>query len=59
MYDKVNGMTCHQCRQKTLGKHTWCSKCETLHVRARAVFLVHMRARAPCLLARRGVFMWP
>lgn len=34
VYDKVSGMTCHQCRQKTLGRHTSCSKCQTLHVRA-------------------------
>ena len=33
IYDKVEGMTCHQCRQKTLGRHTSCSKCNTLHVR--------------------------
>ncbi|KAL3135633.1 hypothetical protein ABBQ38_006114 [Trebouxia sp. C0009 RCD-2024] len=30
VYDKVNGMTCHQCRQKTLGKHTTCSCCNSL-----------------------------
>ena len=34
IYDRVAGMTCHQCRQKTLGLHTSCSQCETLHVRA-------------------------
>lgn len=34
VYDKVNGMTCHQCRQKTLGRHTSCSECQTLHVSA-------------------------
>ena len=34
VYDKVSGMTCHQCRQKTLGRHTSCSQCQTLHVRA-------------------------
>jgi hypothetical protein len=33
IYDKVNGMTCHQCRQKTLGRHTTCSECNSLHVR--------------------------
>ncbi|XP_060961673.1 uncharacterized protein LOC115705486 isoform X2 [Cannabis sativa] len=27
IYDEVNGETCHQCRQKTLGHHTHCSKC--------------------------------
>lgn len=32
IYDKVSGMTCHQCRQKTLGLHTSCSECQTLHV---------------------------
>ncbi|CAL8464005.1 g3540 [Coccomyxa elongata] len=31
IYDKVSGMTCHQCRQKTLGLHTSCSECQTLH----------------------------
>ncbi|DBB01870.1 hypothetical protein WJX77_007017 [Trebouxia sp. C0004] len=30
VYDKLNGMTCHQCRQKTLGKHTICSCCNSL-----------------------------
>jgi hypothetical protein len=30
IYDKVNGQTCHQCRQKTLGKRTCCSGCESL-----------------------------
>jgi len=33
VYDKVSGQTCHQCRQKTLGRHTACSECQTLHVR--------------------------
>lgn len=32
VYDKVNGMTCHQCRQKTLGKHTTCTCCNSLQV---------------------------
>ena len=31
LYDKAAGLTCHQCRQKTLGKRTACSKCESLH----------------------------
>ncbi len=31
---QVNGQTCHQCRQKTLGKRTCCSGCESLTVRA-------------------------
>eukprot|EP00887_Chlorella_sp_A99_P006806 scaffold2.g6806.t1 len=30
IYDKVNGQTCHQCRQKTLGKRTSCSQCQSL-----------------------------
>ncbi|KAK9823588.1 hypothetical protein WJX72_004050 [[Myrmecia] bisecta] len=30
IYDKVNGKTCHQCRQKTLGLHTSCSDCQSL-----------------------------
>lgn len=34
VYDKVNGMTCHQCRQKTLGKHTSCSCCSSLQVQS-------------------------
>ena len=33
IYDKVNGQTCHQCRQKTLGKRTACAGCESLTVR--------------------------
>ncbi|KFK30339.1 hypothetical protein AALP_AA7G248900 [Arabis alpina] len=28
IYDPVNGKTCHQCRQKTLGYHTQCSQCQ-------------------------------
>ncbi|KAK4417457.1 Cell division cycle-associated 7-like protein [Sesamum alatum] len=28
IYDPVEGKSCHQCRQKTLGHHTECSKCE-------------------------------
>ena len=32
VYDKVNGLTCHQCRQKTLGKRTCCAGCESLQV---------------------------
>jgi hypothetical protein len=31
MYDKVAGTTCHQCRQKTLGAHTSCARCTSLH----------------------------
>ncbi|KAG9144510.1 hypothetical protein Leryth_010730 [Lithospermum erythrorhizon] len=27
IYDQVNGKSCHQCRQKTLGHHTRCSQC--------------------------------
>uniref|UniRef100_A0A7N0ZRH3 Zinc-finger domain-containing protein n=1 Tax=Kalanchoe fedtschenkoi TaxID=63787 RepID=A0A7N0ZRH3_KALFE len=27
VYDALNGTSCHQCRQKTLGQHTECSKC--------------------------------
>eukprot|EP00892_Ulva_mutabilis_P010435 jgi/Ulvmu1/7764/UM039_0072.1 len=30
IYDKVDGVTCHQCRQKTLGARTSCSRCHTL-----------------------------
>jgi hypothetical protein len=32
VYDKVNGLTCHQCRQKTLGKRTSCAGCHSLQV---------------------------
>ncbi|XP_027348324.1 cell division cycle-associated 7-like protein [Abrus precatorius] len=28
IYDPIKGETCHQCRQKTLGQHTSCNKCE-------------------------------
>ncbi|XP_006663533.1 cell division cycle-associated 7-like protein [Oryza brachyantha] len=28
IYDQVRGQTCHQCRQKTLGHHTRCCKCQ-------------------------------
>ncbi|KAG6405885.1 hypothetical protein SASPL_133479 [Salvia splendens] len=27
IYDPINGKTCHQCRQKTLGQRTHCSSC--------------------------------
>ncbi|KAA8536154.1 hypothetical protein F0562_028632 [Nyssa sinensis] len=27
IYDPINGKSCHQCRQKTLGHRTHCSKC--------------------------------
>ncbi|KAL1556984.1 hypothetical protein AAHA92_12529 [Salvia divinorum] len=27
IYDPINGKTCHQCRQKTLGQRTHCSNC--------------------------------
>ncbi|RDX92042.1 Cell division cycle-associated 7-like protein, partial [Mucuna pruriens] len=30
IYDPMKGETCHQCRQKTLGEHTLCNKCELL-----------------------------
>ncbi len=29
VYDKVDGSTCHQCRQKTLGARTSCSQCHS------------------------------
>lgn len=28
IYDQARGQTCHQCRQKTLGHHTRCCKCQ-------------------------------
>ncbi|CAL9149275.1 unnamed protein product [Musa hybrid cultivar] len=28
IYDQIRGKTCHQCRQKTLGHRTHCSKCK-------------------------------
>ncbi|XP_062196921.1 uncharacterized protein LOC133899903 [Phragmites australis] len=30
IYDQVRGQTCHQCRQKTLGYHTSCCKCQII-----------------------------
>lgn len=36
IYDSVNGKTCHQCRQKTMGKRTTCSECNSLVVRGRS-----------------------
>ncbi|KAL4180366.1 hypothetical protein AMTRI_Chr13g124850 [Amborella trichopoda] len=30
IYDPVKGKTCHQCRQKTLGHRTSCSKCKII-----------------------------
>ncbi|KAM7474945.1 hypothetical protein LguiB_022188 [Lonicera macranthoides] len=30
IYDQFEGKSCHQCRQKTLGRHTDCSKCKLL-----------------------------
>ncbi|KAK9795505.1 hypothetical protein WJX73_000367 [Symbiochloris irregularis] len=44
VYDKVAGETCHQCRQKTLGRHTACSQCHSL----RGVFC------GDCLFMRYG-----
>ena len=32
VYDKIGGLTCHQCRQKTAGKRTVCSCCNSLNV---------------------------
>lgn len=40
VYDKVEGQTCHQCRQKTMGKRTSCSKCQSLSVRPRPCLLL-------------------
>jgi hypothetical protein len=44
IYDPLQGQTCHQCRQKTMGKRTWCSHCESL----RGVFC------GDCLMMRYG-----
>ncbi|PON53052.1 Zinc-finger domain of monoamine-oxidase A repressor R [Trema orientale] len=44
IYDEVNGETCHQCRQKTLGQHTRCSKCN----------LVQGQFCGDCLYSRYG-----
>lgn len=30
VYDSVSGQTCHQCRQKTLGRRTTCACCASL-----------------------------
>ena len=34
VYDRVHGKTCHQCRQKTIGKRTACSECQSADVRS-------------------------
>lgn len=44
IYDPVKGETCHQCRQKTLGRHTHCSKCK----------LVQGQLCGDCLYTRYG-----
>ncbi|XVE49127.1 hypothetical protein DITRI_Ditri01bG0057500 [Diplodiscus trichospermus] len=44
IYDPVRGETCHQCRQKTLGHHTHCSKCK----------LVQGQLCGDCLYTRYG-----
>ena len=41
IYDKVEGMTCHQCRQKTVCKHTSCSSCQLLVVGLLRNFFCH------------------
>ncbi|KAL0310364.1 UNVERIFIED_CONTAM: Cell division cycle-associated protein 7 [Sesamum calycinum] len=33
LYDSVNGITCHQCRQKTLGPRTECNACHNSYGR--------------------------
>ena len=32
IYDRLNGLTCHQCRQKTIGLRTKCACCDSLKV---------------------------
>ncbi|GMH02725.1 hypothetical protein Nepgr_004564 [Nepenthes gracilis] len=44
IYDAVNGKSCHQCRQKTLGHHTSCSRCN----------LVQGQLCGDCLYMRYG-----
>ncbi|XP_021751823.1 cell division cycle-associated protein 7-like [Chenopodium quinoa] len=44
IYDPVSGKTCHQCRQKTLGQRTRCSKCN----------LVQGQFCGDCLMMRYG-----
>ncbi|XP_022746609.1 cell division cycle-associated protein 7-like isoform X2 [Durio zibethinus] len=44
IYDPVKGETCHQCRQKTLGHRTHCSKCK----------LVQGQLCGDCLYTRYG-----
>lgn len=39
VYDKLNGQTCHQCRQKTIGLRTQCSKCSSHKVRLKPTLL--------------------
>ncbi|KAL7160672.1 hypothetical protein ABFS83_01G112800 [Erythranthe nasuta] len=44
LYDPINGITCHQCRQKTLGLRTDCNLCR----------LPHGRLCGTCLYKRYG-----
>lgn len=37
VYDPVNGITCHQCRQKTIEKKTQCSRCHKGHLCSRCL----------------------
>ena len=39
IYDRVSGKTCHQCRQKTIGKRTHCRHCNTADVRPSCILL--------------------
>ena len=36
VYDRVAGKTCHQCRQKTIGKRTRCIECQSADVRSQS-----------------------
>ncbi|GLT39059.1 hypothetical protein SLA2020_132670 [Shorea laevis] len=44
IYDPIKGKTCHQCRQKTLGHRSCCSKCN----------MVQGRLGGDCLYLRYG-----
>ena len=58
VYDKLNGMTCHQCRQKTLGKHTSCSCCNSLQVSALATQSLGLRYLHSPYTLSKWVHLW-
>ncbi|KAL8151957.1 hypothetical protein V2J09_021765 [Rumex salicifolius] len=42
IYDSVRGKSCHQCRQKTLGHRTECSKCQMVRGQFCGDYMVNM-----------------